>query len=146
MLQVVLFQDQNVSGDNNPQPNEWAMPESVDLHKSGLWCLLHLAALHSSEPIASHSTIQSEPIVSHSTIQSEPINFILTSSETSLLPTFSWMLHPSQTTLPYPLMTSLLLLSSWLLHPSKMKILKARGRLLLSSKQMPTFYYQIWRE
>ncbi len=73
VLRVVLFQDQNASGNNNPQLNEWAMPKSVDLHKSGLWRSSCLAALHSSEPIASHSTIQSEPIASQLTIQSEPI-------------------------------------------------------------------------
>jgi hypothetical protein len=56
-LQVVSFHDQNASGDNNPQPNEWAMPESVDLHKSGLRCSSCLAALHSNETIAAHSTL-----------------------------------------------------------------------------------------
>ena len=35
-LQVVSFQDQNISRSDRPQPNEWAMPESVDLHSSGL--------------------------------------------------------------------------------------------------------------
>ena len=33
---VVPFQDQNISRGDHPQPNEWAMPESVDLHSSGL--------------------------------------------------------------------------------------------------------------
>ncbi len=33
------------------------MPESVDLHKSGLRCLSRLAALHSNETIAAHSTL-----------------------------------------------------------------------------------------
>ncbi len=55
--QVISFQDQNASGNNNPQPNELAMPESVDLHKSGLRRLSHLAALHSNETIAAHSTL-----------------------------------------------------------------------------------------
>jgi hypothetical protein len=53
---VVSFQDQNASGNKNPQPNEWAMPKSVDLHKSGLQCSSRLAALHSNETIAAHST------------------------------------------------------------------------------------------
>jgi hypothetical protein len=57
VLQVVSFQDQNASGNNNPQPNEWAMPESVDLHKSGLWRLSRLVALHSNETIVAHSTL-----------------------------------------------------------------------------------------
>jgi hypothetical protein len=57
VLQVVSFQDQNASGNNNPQPNEWAMPESVDPHKSGLWRSSHLAALHSNETIAAYSTL-----------------------------------------------------------------------------------------
>jgi hypothetical protein len=35
-LQVVSFQDQNISRSDHPQPNEWAVPESVDLHSSGL--------------------------------------------------------------------------------------------------------------
>ncbi len=33
---VVTFQDQNALRNDNPQPNEWQMPESVDLHSSGL--------------------------------------------------------------------------------------------------------------
>ncbi len=33
------------------------MPESVDLHSSGLWRSSHLAALHSSETIKAHSTL-----------------------------------------------------------------------------------------
>ncbi len=33
---VVTFQDQNASGNGNPQPNEWQMLKSVDLHSSGL--------------------------------------------------------------------------------------------------------------
>jgi hypothetical protein len=57
MLQVVSFQNQNASGNNNPQPNEWTMPKSVDLHKSGLWRSSCLAALHSNETIADHSTL-----------------------------------------------------------------------------------------
>jgi hypothetical protein len=57
MLQVVSFQDQNASGKNNPQPNEWAMLESVDLHKSGLRRSSHPAALHLNETIAVHSTL-----------------------------------------------------------------------------------------
>jgi hypothetical protein len=57
MLQVVSFQDQNASGNNNPQPNEWAMPESVDLHKSGLRRSSCLVALHSNETIAAYSTL-----------------------------------------------------------------------------------------
>ena len=44
LLRVVLFQDQNASGNNNPQPNEWATPKSVDLHKSGLWRSSRLVA------------------------------------------------------------------------------------------------------
>jgi hypothetical protein len=55
--QVVSCQDQNASGNNNPQPIEWAMPKSVDLHKSGLWRSSRLAALHSNETIAAHSTL-----------------------------------------------------------------------------------------
>jgi len=54
---VVTFQDQNALRNGNPQPNEWQMPEPVDLHSSGLRCLSHLAALHSSETIAAHSTL-----------------------------------------------------------------------------------------
>ncbi len=57
VLQVVSFQDQNASGNNNPQPNEWAVPESVDLHKSGLRCSSCLATLHSNETITTHSTL-----------------------------------------------------------------------------------------
>jgi hypothetical protein len=52
----------------------------------------------------------------------------LTSKETSLLPHFSWLLRPSQTTMPYPSMTSLLLNFSWLLHPSQMNVQKAHQR------------------
>jgi hypothetical protein len=37
----------------------------------------------------------------------------------NLLPHSSWLLHPSQTTMPYPSMTSLLPRSSWLLYPSQ---------------------------
>ncbi len=33
------------------------MPESVDLHSSGLWCSSHLAALYLSETIKTHSTL-----------------------------------------------------------------------------------------
>jgi hypothetical protein len=33
---VVTFQDQSASGNGNPQPNEWQMPESVNLYSSGL--------------------------------------------------------------------------------------------------------------
>ncbi len=44
-------------GHNNPQPNEWAMPKSVDLHKSGRWRLSRLVALHLNETIAAHSTL-----------------------------------------------------------------------------------------
>ena len=33
---VVTFQDQNALRNGNPQPNEWQMPESVNLHSSGL--------------------------------------------------------------------------------------------------------------
>jgi hypothetical protein len=36
MLRVVTFQDQNASRNGNPQPNEWQMPESANLHSSGL--------------------------------------------------------------------------------------------------------------
>jgi hypothetical protein len=57
VLQVVSCQDQNASGNNNPQPNEWAMPQSVDLHKSGLWRSSCLAALHLNETTAAHSTL-----------------------------------------------------------------------------------------
>ncbi len=35
---------------------EWQMPESVDLHSSGLRRSSRLAALHSSETITAHST------------------------------------------------------------------------------------------
>ena len=54
----------------------------------------------------------------------------LTSKETSLLPHFSWLLLPSQTTMPYTSMTSLLPLPnfSWLLHPSQMNFQKAYQR------------------
>ena len=45
----------------------------------------------------------------------------LRSKETSLLQHFSWLLHLSQTTMPYPSMTSLLPNFSWLLHPSQIK-------------------------
>ncbi len=45
-LQVVSFQDQNISRSDHPQPNEWAMPESVDLHSSGLRRSSSLAELH----------------------------------------------------------------------------------------------------
>ncbi len=61
-LRVVSFQDQNISWSDHPQPNEWAMPESVDLHSSGLQRLSRLAALHSSETIEANST-SSETIV-----------------------------------------------------------------------------------
>jgi hypothetical protein len=57
VLQVVTFQDQNASRNDNPQPNEWQMPEPVDLHSSGLQRLSRLAALHSSETIEAHSTL-----------------------------------------------------------------------------------------
>ncbi len=57
VLQVVTFQDQNASRNGNPQPNEWQMPESVDLQSSGLQCSSHLVALHSSETIEAHSTL-----------------------------------------------------------------------------------------
>ncbi len=46
LSQVVTFQDQNASRNDNPQPNEWQMPESVDLHSSGLRRSSRLAALH----------------------------------------------------------------------------------------------------
>jgi len=51
-----------------------------------------------------------------------------TSKETSLLPYFSWLLHPSQTSMPYPKITSLLPNFSWLLHPSQMNFQKAYQR------------------
>jgi hypothetical protein len=54
---VVTFQDQNASRNGNPQPNEWQMPESVNLHSSGLRRSSRLAALHSSETIEPHSTL-----------------------------------------------------------------------------------------
>ncbi len=57
VLQVVLFQDPNASGNNNPQPNEWAMSKSADLQKSGLWRSSRLAALHLNETITAHSTL-----------------------------------------------------------------------------------------
>ena len=50
----------------------------------------------------------------------------LQSNETILLPHFSWLLHPSQTIMPYPSMTSLLPNFSWLLHPSQMNVQKGR--------------------
>ncbi len=62
MLQVVSFKDQNASANNNPQPNEWAMPESVDLHKNGLRRSSLLAALHLNETIAAHSTLPTKYI------------------------------------------------------------------------------------
>jgi len=52
----------------------------------------------------------------------------LRSKETSLLLHFSWLLHSSQTTMPYPSMTSLLPNFSWLLHPSQMNSQKAYQR------------------
>jgi hypothetical protein len=55
--QVVTFQDQNASENGNPQPNEWQMLESVNLHSSGLRRLSRLAALHLSETIKAHSTL-----------------------------------------------------------------------------------------
>ena len=48
---VVSFQDQNISRSDLPQLNEWAMPESVDLHSSGLQRSSRLDALHLSETI-----------------------------------------------------------------------------------------------
>ncbi len=59
---VVSFQDQNISRSDYPQPNEWAMPESVDLQSSGLRRSSRLTALHLSETIEAHST-SSETIV-----------------------------------------------------------------------------------
>ncbi len=56
MLQVVTFQDQNASRNGNPQPNEGQMPESVNLHSSGLGRLSCLVALHLSETIEALST------------------------------------------------------------------------------------------
>jgi hypothetical protein len=57
MSRVVTFQDQNASRNGNPQPNEWQMPESVNIHSSGLQRLPSLGALHSSETIEAHSTL-----------------------------------------------------------------------------------------
>jgi hypothetical protein len=57
VLQVVTFQDQNASRNDNPQPNEWQMPESVNLHSSGLQRSSRLAALNLSETIKAHSTL-----------------------------------------------------------------------------------------
>jgi hypothetical protein len=57
MSQGVTFQDQTASRNGNPQPNEWQMPESVDLHSSGLQRLSRLVALHLSETIKAHSTL-----------------------------------------------------------------------------------------
>jgi hypothetical protein len=37
VLQVVKFQDQNASEYGNPQPDEWQIPESVDLQSK--WTL-----------------------------------------------------------------------------------------------------------
>jgi hypothetical protein len=62
---VVTFQDQNALRNDNPQPNECQMPESVDLHSSGLRRLSRLVALHSSETIEAHST-SSKKIKPHS--------------------------------------------------------------------------------
>jgi hypothetical protein len=53
---VVTFQDQNASRNGNPQQKEWQMPQSVDLHSSGLRRSSRLAASHSSETIEAHST------------------------------------------------------------------------------------------
>ncbi len=36
VLRVVTFQDQNALRNGNPQQKEWQMPESIDLHSSGL--------------------------------------------------------------------------------------------------------------
>jgi hypothetical protein len=56
VLQVVSFQDQNASENNNLWPIERQMPVPVDLHGSGLRHLSRLAELHSSDTIAAHST------------------------------------------------------------------------------------------
>jgi hypothetical protein len=56
MLQVVSFQDQNASENNNPWPIERQMPVPVDLHGSGLQRSSRLVELHSSDTIAAHST------------------------------------------------------------------------------------------
>ncbi len=81
-----------------------------------------------SEQVGSCASTQSETIGPCSTRLSDTIRTCSTnkSSKTSLYPHFIWLLHPSQTKMPYPLVTSLLLRSSWLLHPSKTKITKAQ--------------------
>ncbi len=56
VLQVVSFQDQNASKNNNPRPIERQMPVPVDLHGSGLQRLSRLGELHLSDTIAAHST------------------------------------------------------------------------------------------
>jgi len=81
VLRVVTFQDQNALRNGNPQPNEWQMPESVDLHSSGLQRSSRLAALHSSETIAAHST-SSKTIEPSSKFPSETIEPHSTSSKT----------------------------------------------------------------
>ena len=78
---VVTFQDQNASRNGNPQQQEWQMPESVDLHSSGLRRSSRLAALHSSETIEAHST-SSKTIGPSSKFQRETIETNSTSSET----------------------------------------------------------------
>jgi hypothetical protein len=78
---VVTFQDQNASRNENPLQQEWQMPESVDLHSSGLRRSSRLAALHSSETIEAHST-SSKTIGPSSKFQRESIETNSTSSET----------------------------------------------------------------
>ncbi len=82
MSRVVTFQDQNELRNGNPQQQEWQMPESVDLHSSGLRHSSRLAALHLSETIEAHSTL-SKTIGSSSTLHlSETIETHSTSSKT----------------------------------------------------------------
>jgi hypothetical protein len=81
VLRVVTFQDQNASRNENPLQQEWQMPESVDLHSSGLRRSSRLAALHSSETIEAHST-SSKTIGPSSKFQRETIETNSTSSET----------------------------------------------------------------
>ena len=71
------------------------------------------------------SRFANQPMIKRRVSQS---HLTLTSKETSLLPHFSWLLHPSQTTMPYPSMTSLLPNFSWLLHPSQMNVQKVNQR------------------
>ena len=78
---VVTFQDQNASRNENSLQQERQMPESVDLHSSGLRRSSRLAALHSSETIEAHST-SSKTIRPSSKFQRETIKTNSTSSET----------------------------------------------------------------